>query len=241
MNDSPETQPIGRGDFVRRASAAAVAATAAAAAAPAPGMAASPPVRPGMDGAQALQALLDGNTRYAQGRPICGPLTARRAELVSGQSPFALVLGCSDSRVPIETIFDQEPGSIFVVRVAGNTADAIGIGSLEYAITNFKSPVLLVLGHASCGAVHAGVAFVQGGPAAPGHIQDVVAAVVPAVKEAEGRPGDWADNAAMQNVRDTLAGIVAASKIASDAIASGALAVHGGFYDLSSGKVTVLS
>src|SRR5581483_6066968 len=106
----------------------------------------------------ALKNLMDGNARFVAETPITGrPLMDRVRELAKGQSPFATVLGCSDSRVPVETVFDHEPGDIFVIRIAGNFVDDSGLGSIEYAVAVLKSPLVMVLGHTSCGAVKAAI------------------------------------------------------------------------------------
>ena len=104
----------------------------------------------------------------------------RRKELVEGQHPFAIILCCSDSRVPPEVIFDQGLGDLFIVRTAGNVFDNIALGSIEYAVEHLEVPLLVVLGHGQCGAV---TATVEGGHA-PGHISNVVEAIQPAVVKA---------------------------------------------------------
>ena len=186
---------------------------------------------------QALSLLKEGNERFVSGNSTCGPLTARRMELTQGQSPFAIVLGCSDSRVPIETVFDQVPGNIFVVRLAGNFADDNGLGSMEYGVAVLGASLILVLGHTSCGAVDATVKYVKDGTAAPGHIQGIVKALVPAAEDAKGKPGDWVDNAIAANVRANVAAIPQRSTILSDAVGSGKIRIVGGVYELHSGKV----
>jgi carbonic anhydrase len=97
--------------------------------------------------------LLAGNKRFMSGKPRAHPLVSLRRKLASGQSPNVIVLSCSDSRVSPELIFDQSLGDLFVVRTAGNIADRVALGSMEYAVAHFHSPVLLVLGHQKCGAV----------------------------------------------------------------------------------------
>lgn len=190
--------------------------------------------------AQALALLKEGNVRFIEGKGYCGSLTARRVELASGQSPFAVVLGCSDSRVPAETIFDQIPGHLFIVRVAGNFATNDGIGSIEYAIAVLNTPLVVVLGHSSCGAVDATVKYVKAGTTQPGHIMGLVTAIEPAVKSTRNEPGDWLHNAIVRNVRDTAAALTARSSIVAAAVAKGSVAIAGSVYDLSSGKVRFL-
>jgi carbonic anhydrase len=235
MGDSSDS--VGRGKFLRSTGlglAAAVlvdaemerAADAAGGGGPAPA-AASPD--------QALALLKAGNGRFVAGKSTCGPLTARRMELAHGQSPFAIVLGCSDSRVPVETIFDQVPGNIFVIRVAGNFADANGLGSMEYGIAVLKSSLVLVLGHQSCGAVDATLKYVDSGTTQPGHIQGLITAIAPALHK-----GESMEEAVAANVKANVAAIPQQSEIVAAAVKSGQIRVVGGVYDLQSGKVRFL-
>lgn len=184
---------------------------------------------------QALALLKAGNSRFVAGESTCGPLTARRMELTQGQSPFAIVLGCSDSRVPIETVFDQVPGHIFVVRLAGNFADDNGLGSMEYGVAVLKASVILVLGHTACGAIDATVKYVNDGTTVPGHIQGLVTALAPAVKK-----GESLDEAIAANVAANVAAIPARSEIIAAAVKSGQIRISGGVYELHSGKVRFL-
>ncbi|MDP9023755.1 MAG: carbonic anhydrase [Candidatus Eremiobacteraeota bacterium] len=188
-----------------------------------------------------LERLLAGNERFASDRAISPHSTARRIELAAGQSPFAIVLGCSDSRVPVETVFDQPPGSIFVVRIAGNFVEENGLGSIEFSVAALKSSLILVLGHSNCGAVTAAVDYVRDGAEQPGHIQTLVRAVEPSARAARSQTGDWLHNATLRNVRDSMAALASRSKIVADAVASGSLAISGGIYDLHSGTVTIIT
>ncbi|MEO6836010.1 MAG: carbonic anhydrase [Candidatus Tumulicola sp.] len=189
---------------------------------------------------QALELLKAGNVRFIEGKGFCGSLNARRLELTSGQSPFAVVLGCSDSRAPAETIFDQIPGHLFIVRVAGNFVTRDGLGSIEYGVAALHTPLIVVLGHSSCGAVDATIKYVKNGTTQPGHIMDLVRAIEPAVKSTQGEPGNWLDNAIARNVRDNVAALTARSTIVADAVKSKSAGIVGGVYDLRSGKVTFL-
>ncbi|MBV8372356.1 MAG: carbonic anhydrase [Candidatus Eremiobacteraeota bacterium] len=190
---------------------------------------------------QAIQLLQEGNQRFIKGTSACESLTARRLELTSGQNPFAIVLGCSDSRVPLETIFDQEPGNLFVVRVAGNFVSDAGLGSIEYGVAVLKSRLIVVLGHSSCGAVDATIKFVENGTTAPGHIMGIVKQIEPAVAATKGKSGNWLHNATVQNVRDNVAAITQRSSIVADAVKSGTVLVTGGVYDLHSGQISPLA
>jgi carbonic anhydrase len=187
-----------------------------------------------------LAALMTGNARFVAGTPRCVPATARRTELANGQAPFAAVLGCSDSRVPVETIFDHDPGDVFVVRVAGNFVTDTGLGSLEYSYAVLKSELFMVLGHSSCGAVKAATEALKGATF-PGHIQGLATAIEPAAKATKGQAGDWVANATAENVRMNVRAILAQSTILAEAHAAGKITIVGAVYDLHTGKVNILS
>ncbi|MDE2482863.1 MAG: carbonic anhydrase [bacterium] len=191
--------------------------------------------------AHSLKELLAGNARFVADRATCPPLTARRLELAEGQQPFAIVVSCSDSRVPVETVFDQPPGNIFGVRVAGNFVDEHGLGSIEYAIAALGSGLILVLGHTACGAIKATVEYVQSGATQPDHIQSLVAALAPSARSTRGGPGDWVTRATERNVHDAIASLPARSPIVADAVRRGTLAIAGGIYDLHSGRVSLIA
>ena len=161
----------------------------------------------GHPGAQEVLAhLMAGNRRYASDTAVnCLRNYDRRAEVAGGQNPFAIILACSDSRVGPETIFDQRIGDLFVVRVAGNIADPAGMGSIEYAIDHFHSPLLLVMGHSKCGAVSATLSLLESKGKAPGHIATLVEAIEPAARSVLGKPGDTLDNAVRANVNHVVA------------------------------------
>jgi carbonic anhydrase len=186
---------------------------------------------------EALEALATGNARFRAENPTCADLSAKRAALVGGQSPFAIVLGCSDSRVPVETIFDQEPGELFVIRVAGNFATAEGIASMEYAVAHFEPSLLYVIGHSGCGAIAATLDWVRKPHEVPGHIGTIVEALAPAVRTAIEQPGDPLANAIAQNVRENVRRMQSTAPILSKAASEGKLRVIGGVYDLATGKV----
>jgi carbonic anhydrase len=200
-----------------------------------PTMAASLETLP-KDAKSALLALKAGNERFVADKATCPPLTARRIQLAGGQNPFAIILSCSDSRVPVETIFDQVPGNIFGIRLAGNFVDRGGIGSIEYAVAELGSPLLLVLGHSECGAVKAAFEFNKDGKPLPGSIQFIVEQIAPGIKGSA-----TVADAVAENVRDSMQGVSKESSIVDDAIKAGKLTMVGGVYDLKSGKVTLLS
>lgn len=226
-----------RASFLRIAGlslgAACVGAPAAASAAGAgPARAASTP-------AEALAELKAGDARFMAGKPVnCGPQTARMTQLAEGQNPHAIILGCSDSRVPNDTIFDQSPGNIFSVRVAGNYVNVDGLGSIEYGVAVLKAVLIVVLGHEGCGAVKAALGYVKDGTTQPGSIADVVAAIVPAAKAAKDQPGDWLTNAIAENVKMNVKALTARSKIVGDAVTAGSIQVVGGVYNIGTSRVT---
>jgi carbonic anhydrase len=188
-----------------------------------------------------LDALMAGNARFVADRAVCPPLTARRLELAEAQSPFAIVVSCSDSRVPVETVFDQIPGNIFGVRIAGNFVDDNGMGSIEYSVAVLKSSLILVLGHTHCGAVKATVGFVKDGTAQPSHIQGLVEAIAPAARATKGKPGDWVENACIANVKNNVEALTARSPIVKEAVEGKRLSIAGGVYDLNTGRVTIVT
>ena len=179
----------------------------------------------------ALAKLKEGNARFASRKVSEGkPTAARRAETAQGQHPFAIVLGCADSRTPPEIIFDQNIGDIFVARNAGNLVDDHVLGSIEYAVEHLGARLIVVLGHKRCGAVTAALAS----DTAPGHVQSLVRDIQPAVQATKGKSGDATDLAIAENAR------LMAAKIRSEANL-GDLAkdvrIMSAVYDLDSGKV----
>lgn len=127
----------------------------------------------------ALARLMEGNARYVSGKLNERDFSAGRAARTQGQAPFAAILGCADSRIAPELAFDQGPGELFVVRVAGNFVTPDGLGSLEYGVAVLGTKVIMVLGHTSCGAVHATVSALQKGNSFPGHIASLVTSMKP--------------------------------------------------------------
>lgn len=191
--------------------------------------------------ATALQALMEGNARYAANQMRRTDFSARRAALTQGQAPFAAVLGCADSRVAPELAFDQGPGDIFVVRVAGNFVTPDGLGSLEFGAAVLGTKVILVLGHTSCGAVNATVEALQKGNNLPGHIAGLVTAMKPGIEPALAQPGgDLIRRALVANVQHSVRTLETSTPILADMVARGALAVKGGIYDLATGRVELI-
>jgi len=190
----------------------------------------------------ALARLVAGNKRFVQGRERAPRRrTPRRIEVAQGQTPFAAILTCADSRVPPEIIFDQGLGDLFVVRIAGNTgSDSLVIGSLEYAVEVLGSVLIFVLGHTECGAVKAAIDQVEKGETPPGDIGAVVDPIVPAVEAVAGTPkDDLLDAATDENIQMAEAQLAAVPIIA-EGVAAGTVAVAGGEYQLESGQVQYL-
>jgi carbonic anhydrase len=160
----------------------------------------------------------------------------RQRQLVAGQHPHAEILSCSDSRVPPEIVFDQGLGDLFIIRVAGNVATDTEIGSLEYGAEHLHIPLIVVLGHQSCGAV---TAAVQGDPP-EGHIAALVNLIKPAVEKSRGMSGDPVANAVRINVEMVVRQLRTSTPILSELVAHGKLKIVGGVYSLETGSVTWL-
>lgn len=193
-----------------------------------------------MDPADALARLLEGNRRFAEGRPQAAAASARRIELADAQQPFAAILGCSDSRVPVETIFDQGAGELFVIRLAGNIVTAEGLGSVEYAVDVLRSSLVIVLGHSNCGAVRAAMSFVESGVVFPGHIQLLAEAIAPVAADTRTADGGWWAAAVACNARATRLTMLRRSPLLRTAAAHGKVRVAAALYDLHSGLVELL-
>jgi carbonic anhydrase len=189
---------------------------------------------------EALRRLLEGNRRFAAGAPQEADVSAaRRAELATGQRPFAALVSCADSRVPPELIFDQGLGDLFVCRIAGNFVDAGIAGSIEYAVGVLDVSLVMVLGHEACGAVKATLdALAGGGPVSP-NIDVLVDAISVPVLRARELPGDRVNNAILSNVRFGVERLQREPDLA-PFIQSGSVQVVGGEYMLASGLVELV-
>ena len=186
---------------------------------------------------QTIQKLLEGNKRFCHAKQTHPNQDGeRRLELGKGQKPFAVIVGCSDSRVSPEIIFDQGLGDLFIIRVAGNIVDDIALGSVEYAVEHLGTRLVVVLGHSKCGAV---TATLQGGHA-PGHVRSIVEAIKPSIDKAKDLPGDLTDNTIRMNARRVADEIRVSQPILAEMVASGKIAVVSAYYDLDSGEVAVL-
>jgi carbonic anhydrase len=184
---------------------------------------------------QALQSLADGNRRFVEGRlkAFDEDLSILKRNTAGKQEPFAAVLSCADSRVPVEIVFDQSIGHVFVTRVAGNVASSEVIASLEYGAAVLGTRAIMVLGHSSCGAVKASI----DAKAVPGQISGLYRYIRPAVDQA----GSDVDGVGKANARIQAAILREASPVLAELIKKNALKIVAGFYDLASGQVEVLS
>jgi carbonic anhydrase len=188
---------------------------------------------------EALGRLKQGNAIFARGgASIVLPSMVRIAELSKGQKPFAVIVGCSDSRVGPELVFDCNLGELFVVRVAGSTVSQEGLGSIVYAVEHLGAPLVVVLGHSKCGAVGAAVDVATKHADLHGSLLNMVLPIIPAVLEAqETHPADLQDAAIHQNVRDVAARLKVADGTLAEKLAEGRLKIVSATYDLASGVV----
>lgn len=190
-----------------------------------------------------LKELKNGNSRFFSGTPTHPNAgLSRVAETAGGQKPFAVVLACSDSRVPPELIFDRGVGDLFVVRDAGNVADPVVIGSIEYGVDHLHAPLVVVVGHTRCGAVEAAVSGYHG-DGSIGSIIEKIDPVVSAVRSANpDLKGDGFVKAVVEaNVRNSIADLLQRSKKVSEALRAGKISIVGAIYDVSDGRVTWLT
>lgn len=189
---------------------------------------------------QSLALLVAGNKRYVAGHSVHPhDSTERRGELTAGQHPYAIILGCSDSRVPPPIVFDAGLGDLFEVRVAGNTADDAAIASIEYAAEHLHVPLLLVLGHEKCGAVTATVEAVQSKEKPPGHLAAIIDPIRPAVDKAKGESGELVDNTITENVKDVVRELKNSQPVLAEMVHSGNLKIVGAVYHLGTGEVVL--
>ena len=188
----------------------------------------------------ALDRLMKGNARYVEGASRRHDFKSEREALVGGQNPFASILSCADSRIAPEYAFDSGRGDLFVCRVAGNFANDDTVASLEYGVAVLNSPLILVLGHDSCGAVDATIKSLKDNTTLPGHLPSLVNALAPAVKATRDQPGDLLANATRKNVIDVVARLKSATPILNAAAAEGKIKIVGGIYRLESGKVEMI-
>ena len=186
---------------------------------------------------QALKKLMEGNQRFVTRKRIYPDQSvARFKEVAQEQKPFAAILTCSDSRVTPDIIFDEGLGDLFVVRNAGNVVTPQEIGSLEYGTLIAGAKVVMILGHKRCGAVEAAI---KGAPV-PGQISSLIESIAPAIESSEGQTGSRINNAVKANVL-LQAQRLESSPVISQLIQSGKLQLVGGYYDLDTGAVTIIT
>jgi carbonic anhydrase len=189
---------------------------------------------------ESLARLQKGNGRYVEGVSLRHDFKHEREALAGGQNPFAAILSCADSRIAPEYAFDSGRGDLFVCRVAGNFATGEVIASMEYAVAVLGVPLILVLGHESCGAVDAAIKSLRDDKALPGHMPSLVAGIAPAVKAVSQQGGDTLTKAIRQNVIDNVGVLGSATPILSAAVEQHKLRVVGGVYGLRDGRVDMI-
>lgn len=192
---------------------------------------------------QAVKRLMEGNGRYVSGKTQDRSFSSTRAALAAGQNPYASILSCADSRVSPELCFDEERGDLFVTRVAGNYVTSDILASLEYGAAVLNTPLIMVLGHTSCGAVGATVSALEKQAEFPGHIQSIVTALMPAVRAAAAEPheGTLIHAATVQNIKQNVKQLQEATPILSKMVQEGKIKVVGGLYHLDTGRVELVA
>jgi carbonic anhydrase len=188
----------------------------------------------------AFDRLMAGNGRYVAGVSKRHDFKTERETLTMGQNPYAAILSCADSRIAPEYAFDSARGDLFVCRVAGNFANDDVIASFEYGIAVLNCPLLMVLGHAACGAIDATIKSIRDNSTLPGHLPSLVTALSPAVNATAGQAGNALDNAIKQNVILNVAKLKAATPIIDKAIADKKVRIVGAVYNLSNGRVEIV-
>lgn len=230
--------PVSRRSLLATGGAAALALGTLATARPALADTTEPPA---VTPAEALRRLRNGNHRLITGNSRHPHQSlADLQRLAAGQHPFAIIVGCADSRVAPEVLFDQGLGDLFDNRVAGNIVDDLLLGSVEFAVEEFHSPLIVVLGHERCGAVSATINAIRTGGSAPGHIGTIVESLRPVVEPLLDQPGDVVENGVQANVRAQVAGLMQRSHLIAERVDAGTLKVVGARYDLDTGKVTLV-
>lgn len=181
-----------------------------------------------------LSRLEEGNQRYVNSTTVCHEdWSAIRIAQSQGQAPFAVIVTCSDSRVPPEIIFDQRLGDLFVIRVAGNVLDDFAIGSIEYGVSVLGANIVVVLGHSNCGAVEGALKGLK----FDNHIQELLTAIQPAVVATKGESGNLLEKTIKANVINVEKKLKNSQPVLAKLLQEGKVAILGGYYDLASGKV----
>ncbi len=191
---------------------------------------------------EALSRLMSGNARYVSNKPSPTDFASTRAALALGQNPYASILSCADSRISPELCFDAERGDLFVTRVAGNYVTPAILASLEYGAAVLQSPLIVVLGHTSCGAINAAIKAVKKDEDFPGHIQQLTTDLSPAVTAAmKTKPANLELAAVRENVLINVNKLRNATPILRRRVQNGQLKVVGGVYDLDTGRVDLIT
>jgi carbonic anhydrase len=188
-----------------------------------------------------LERLLQGNQRFVDGKVTT--FTGFRSELADGQNPFAVIVGCSDSRVPAEIVFDLGLGDLFVIRVAGNIIAPSHIGSVEYAVSQFGTRLVVVMGHTRCGAVGATLSVLDGARSESRNIASITDRIAPSIREvaaAERDPQRRYEACVAANVRASVSQLAHGSRILEDLTLAGRIRIVGTVYAVETGRVSLL-
>ncbi len=190
---------------------------------------------------QALALLKEGNDKFLTDSPLRSVQGRdRRLEIARGQTPFAVLVSCSDSRVPPEVLFGRGLGELFIVRNAGNTVDTVALGSIEYAVAVLGVPLIVVLGHERCGAVEAALSVVEKNTVFPGSLNQMIEPILPAalLARSSGAKGeDLLDAAVRENVKRVVIRLRNSGPVMAEPIRAGKVKVVGARYDLDDGNV----
>lgn len=191
---------------------------------------------------QALSRLMAGNAVYVKSKTLQINVDETRGALARGQNPYACILSCADSRISPELAFNEERGDLFVARVAGNFVNTDILASLEYGTAVLGAPLIMVLGHTSCGAIDASIKAYTQNASFPGHIQALTTALAPAVREAskKSKGKDLINAATVENVRLNVERLKESNPILSERVKKGNLKIVGAIYDLPSGRVNLI-
>ncbi len=200
-----------------------------------------PHIVPTVSHERALERLVQGNARFVAGQGTA--YTGFRADLAGGQNPFAVVVGCSDSRVPAEIVFDVGLGDLFVIRVAGNIVAPSQVGSAEFAVSRFGTALVMVMGHTQCGAIDATLNALEGPLADSENIAAITNRIAPYIREVAAIEQDNQRRhfvSTVANVRASVSGLVHGSPLLENAVLSGRVKIVGAVYAVETGLVTLL-
>ncbi|WP_210485071.1 carbonic anhydrase [Microvirga antarctica] len=190
---------------------------------------------------EALKRIMDGNGRYVANTTMIKDFSVGRTARAAAQYPIAAILSCADSRLAPELTFDQGPGELFVVRLAGNFVNDDGLASLEYGVKFLGVPLVMVLGHSGCGAVAATIKVVEENVTLPGSLPDLVNSIKPAILAAQAKkPANLLAEATAENVRYNVNKLTSSNAILGPLVKEGRVKVVGGIYDIATGSVSLL-